>query len=130
VIGSIDVSPGKSEFEKKFAEAMELKRHGSAQEANHLFSQLVCQRPDSVNLRCALAGTYRDLGEHDNARREFAKATELAPTMERASKGVFHSLWEMGRRSEAISEMKRFMSVADSMDYLEIQNELKEKGLL
>ena len=56
-----------------------------------------------------------------NAIESFKTAVQLAPTLELASLGLFHALWEAGRRDDAFEEMKRFVRLAGpSTEYGEI----------
>jgi hypothetical protein len=43
------------------------------------------------------------------------------------SKGLFHSLWKLGKQVEALEEVKRFQTISDSEDYREIVKEINEK---
>ena len=58
----------------------------------------------------------------------FQTATRLAPLSEKASLGLFHSLWGTDQRLEALEEMKRFQTVSHSKDYDEILAEIAEKS--
>lgn len=109
---------------KKFAEAMALKRDGQLSNAATIIERLVDSNPKSAKLKCALAGVYWDMEDLEPATRQFRQAVELAPTLELASLGLFHCLWEQGDQDAAFDEMRRFMAVATSDDYVRIVEEL------
>jgi len=48
--------------------------------------------------------------------------------LEAVSLGLFHTLWELEKRAEALEEIKRFQAVADSEDYRQIIREINEKS--
>ena len=54
----------------------------------------------------------------------FRRATELKPESETASLGLFHCLWEMGRKEEALDEIGRYLKIADCEDYRNILAEI------
>ena len=70
-----------------------------------------------------------ELRQPKNAIPYFKKATELSPQSEKASLGLFHSLWNLDRVNEALEEVKRFQTLSHSKDYDEIVAEIKEKWL-
>ena len=109
---------------REFARAMSLKRDGQLSNAASIIEGLVDSYPESAKLLCALAGVYWDMGNLKRATRQFEKAVELAPTLELASLGLFHCLWEQKHQDAAFNEMKRFMAVATSDDYVRIIEEL------
>jgi hypothetical protein len=72
----------------------------------------------------------------DDAMAAFKRATEMRPAAAVCSLGHFHCLWDQGEHCEALEEVKRFMSVADSSDertniaisnYRAIVSEINEK---
>jgi len=42
------------------------------------------------------------------------------------SLGLFHCLWIQGKRDEPLEETKRFMTISDSADYMEIVREINK----
>jgi tetratricopeptide (TPR) repeat protein len=76
-----------------------------------------------------LATLYFDLSDYANSARWFARAVKLAPHSERASLGLFHSLWELGQRDRAFGEMKRFLTSTESDEYSRILHDLKKELL-
>ena len=59
----------------------------------------------------------------DEAIAAFHCAIRLAPKAEGVSLNLFHYLWRLGKKDEALEEVKRFMSIGDSKDYREIVKE-------
>jgi tetratricopeptide (TPR) repeat protein len=56
-------------------------------------------------------------------------AVRLGPKSEKASRGLFHCLWDMNRLDEALEEIKRFQLLTNwsCKDYREIVAEINEK---
>jgi hypothetical protein len=54
----------------------------------------------------------------------FKYAIELSPKLEAVSLGLFHCLWQLGKREKAMAEMIRYQSISDSEDYREIIKEI------
>jgi len=71
-----------------------------------------------------LANTLKAVGDITPAIEHFREAVKLIPNSELYSLGLFHILWEQGRRDEAFDEMKRFTANADSIDYRTIVAEM------
>jgi predicted Zn-dependent protease len=113
-----------------FQEAIDLNRADKAKDAARLLEKLVLEFPSHAALWGYLGGIYRiDLKRPLKALRCFRRATELSPKSERASLGVFHTLWELNRQDQALEEIKRYQVLTDwsCQDYLEIMEEIKEK---
>ena len=101
----------------KFAKAKLLSREHNISGVVEVMLELSASYPENAKIRAVLANAYWDLGEIASSESEFRKAVEFSPTLEIASLGLFHCLWEQGRRDEAFDEMKRFMALSDSVDY-------------
>ena len=56
----------------------------------------------------------------------FGHIVRLKPDTELASRGLFHSLWKLGRHNEALEEMKRFLLIADSEEYRQLLKGMME----
>jgi len=61
------------------------------------------------------------------ALREFQSALTERPRSERLSFAIFHCLWDLDRRVEALDEVKRFVGLTGSTAYKEIIDEINEK---
>ena len=110
--------------DEAFSKALQLRDAGDLRGAVKLLRELSQTVYDSAALFAVLGGVYWELKELDEAIKCFVKATELAPRSETASLGLFHSLWQQGRESEALDECKRFMALSDSEDYRSIIAEI------
>ena len=108
----------------KFAKAKALSRRHDIPGVIKVMEELSVSYPDNAKIRAILANAYWDSADVSSSEREFRKAVELAPTLQIASLGLFHCLWDLNRRDEALAEMKRFMALADSEDYKAILEEL------
>lgn len=102
---------------KLFALAQEHSRNENIDRVAEILRELVKRRPDSALFNATLANSLNTLGQFDEAENYFRTAIFLSPGSERISLGLFHSLWGRGKRDEALEEMKRFVSLADSDEY-------------
>lgn len=101
-------------------------------EAARILEAIVKKYPKEAPLWWYLGGIYvYDLKKPRKAIPAFRQAVQLTPKSERASLGLFHSLWDANRISEALAEIKRFQTLTHwtCQDYLEIIDELTEKWL-
>ena len=117
----------KEGLKQRFSEAVKFKDAGQFDSAKRLLLDLANEDPESTATFAVLGDVCMDMGVLDEAVTAFKRAVELAPTLEAVSLGLFHSLWKLGRRVEALEEAKRFQSISDSEDYREIIKEINEK---
>lgn len=82
--------------------------------------ELVKRRPDSGVFAAVLANALKTLAMTDEALSYFKRAVSLSPRSEKVSLGLFHCLWASGKQEEALEEMKRFLSLANSDEYVRI----------
>jgi len=92
-----------------------------------ILSELAVEEPESPAILAVLGDVCWEMRLLDEAATVFKRAIALAPKLEAVSLGLFHCLWDSGKREEALDEAKRFMSVADSDDYRKIAKEINEK---
>jgi lipoprotein NlpI len=76
--------------------------------------------PRAAKLWGYLGFLYGEAGEHAQAVRAFRKTTTLSPHSEKASLGLFHSLWNVGKIDAAFDEMRRFVKSNDSPHYRQL----------
>jgi tetratricopeptide (TPR) repeat protein len=117
----------KPELEEQFAEAIKFQDAGQLESAKKILLALTETDPQSIRILAALGLVCWELGYLEEAVRVFTRAIELAPTSEGMSKGLFHCLWNLERKVEALEEIKRFQTISDSEDYRAIVNEINEK---
>lgn len=117
----------KDYVETKFQIAKNLAKSGNIKETISILEELVEIKPMSALFIAVLANAYEELEEHDKAETFFRKSVKLKPDFELASLGLFHCLWKQGKTDEAFDEIKRFMAISYSQDYIEIINEINSK---
>jgi predicted Zn-dependent protease len=115
------------QIKKQFSEAVKFKEAGQLKAAKELLIDLAQQDPKSTAILAVLGDVYWDLEELEEAISTFRRAIEIAPTLEAVSLGLFHCLWKLERREEAMEEIKRFQTISDSEDYRQIVKEINEK---
>ena len=111
--------------QRRFDEALRLRDQGRLVEAEEAFLQLMGQYPENLGIVVVRAGILFDLERFHDAHTLFKAILDSRPDHELASRGLFHSLWKLGKHDEAFSEMKRFLSIADSDAYAELLSDLK-----
>ena len=109
-----------------FDEAIKLRDDDKFSEALILIEQLVPKYPQNNSLLMIAAHLHWEIGSLDIAASFFKSATQVSPKSEKSSLGLFHCLWEMGKQVEALDEVKRFMSVSSSKEYMEIVREINQ----
>lgn len=117
----------KEELENQLSKALKFQDAGQLESAKNLLLELTEKDPQSIRILTALGSVYYDTRNWDEAVSVFKRTVELSPALEGVSKGLFHSLWKLGRHVEALEEVKRFQSISDSEDYREIVKEINEK---
>lgn len=105
------------EVRRQFAVAQERSRLNDLPGTIQILTRLVAGNPQSAIFNATLANTLEATGEIAAAIEHFRKAVKLEPKSEQYSLGLFHILWEQGRREEALDETKRYMSLCESAEY-------------
>jgi len=127
VIKQVDDSMKYTEEEKRqFSEAQERSKSNDLPGTLEALKSLVLQRPDSAMFSATYANTLKESGDLEGALHYFRRAVVIEPTKELYSLGLFHCLWRLEKREEALAEMRRFVSIAESADYQQILRELNE----
>jgi predicted Zn-dependent protease len=108
----------------QFALAQQRSRNNDLQGTIEILSRLVAGKPRAAMFNATLANTLKAVGDITPAIEHFREAVKLVPNSEPYSLGLFHILWEHGRREEAFDEMNRFMENANSSDYRTILADL------
>lgn len=119
--------PVSKSFKQKWAEAQRLLNKGDFESELRVRKELAGMQGDRAIVWATLAESYAANGEKESAEKEYRKAVDMAPECELVSLCLFHFLWDHDRRVEALDEIKRFMSVSHSEDYVEIIREINEK---
>ena len=92
----------KEELKVRFAEAVKIRNRGDLNSARQLFLKLAEEDTQLTAIYAVLGDICWDMG-------------------------LFHTLWKLEKHVEALEEIKRFQSIADSEDYREIVREINEK---
>ncbi len=118
--------PNNDEDEALFSEALRLRDSGEYVKSLEILGRLQKTRADSGALFAVTGHVHWELGQLDEAVRQFEKAIELAPRYTPASLGLFHCLWGQDKRVEALEEAKRFTALTGSDEYMEIVREINQ----
>jgi len=112
---------------EQFAFAQERSRNNDLPGTIEILSRLVAGKPRAAMFNATLANSLKAVGAITPAIEHFRAAVKLVPNSEPYSLGLFHILWEHGRRDEAFDEMTRFMASGNSTDYRSIVADLNAK---
>jgi predicted Zn-dependent protease len=113
------------EHEALFKLAMDLYRQEKVSDARAIFDRLTVLYPEHKGFMGMRAWMLYRLGENESAIEQFRRLVALSPTSEKASLGLFHSLWASNRPIEALDEMKRFLSISESDEYEVLRKEFR-----
>jgi tetratricopeptide (TPR) repeat protein len=112
-----------------FELGIELRNKGELRDSINVFSKILSDYPmdkKTHGIYSVLGGVYADLGENDNALRNFEKATQLNPNSEVASLGLYVTLVELDKDEEAIQELIRYLKSNPAVLYKDTLVELLE----
>jgi predicted Zn-dependent protease len=114
-------------FKDRLLEAKRLSDAGNLGDAAQMLVSLAEECPDDLDVRLTFAGLLFRLKRYAEAAPHFASILEYLPMHEWASLGLFHSLWKIDRRREAIEEIQRFRDAGgDSMEYRRFFKDLEK----
>ncbi len=119
---------GRDPVRGKLEPLIALFRQGKKAQAKRGLVALARQHPRSAPVLGYLAGVYFQTDDLENAAEYFRRTTELSPTSELASVGLFHSLWGLGMKQVALDEMRRFLSISESSEYDLLLHDLAADG--
>lgn len=109
----------------KVRDAISIRDSGDLDRAVAELRGVIEEAPDCVFAMLVLGGILWDQQKLDDALDCFESASNLNPTLEMASQGVFHIRLEKGDRRGAFEEVARFLKVADSQEYQRLIYDLR-----
>jgi hypothetical protein len=117
----------KSKALDQLNEARRVAAEGDLERAAQLLCRLTEDYPrDSAILFSCAAVLFR-LRRFSEAAPLFARILEDQPVNHRASLGLFHSLWQIDRKSDAAKEFRRFRGAGgESMEYRRLIRDLRK----
>ncbi len=101
-------------------EAIKLATNDQLSAAIRLLTTLVEEFPRASSVHGYLAWFLLENGRHQEAIEQSRSAVSLSPESERVSLIHFHVLWKAGDCTEALDEMKRFLTIRPSEEYANI----------
>lgn len=104
--------------------ALDLRDAGDFNQALELLRDLTSDAPDDLDILFYYGTILFHLDRFQEASEVFRTFLESRPKNELASLALFHCLWSLGRRREAVDEMKRFMAISDSREYNRLLDEI------
>ena len=82
--------------------------------------------PDEIRVLIMLGGAYYENGQPVQAAACMETVVQQRPTLELSSLVLFHSLLDLGRKSDAIAEAHRFLAIAESTVYREVLADIEQ----
>jgi len=108
--------------------AVEFDENGDSAFALQVLSAVVEEFPGLALGHSYLAWVLSRVGRHREAIDHGRVAIQLSPESERGSILLFRVLWSAGESTQALDEMKRFMAIGHSDEYLSVMRELEQTG--
>jgi predicted Zn-dependent protease len=99
-------------------EAINIAASGQTATATQHLARLAADFPDVASVRAYLAWFLSQNKQHNEAIEQSQQAVTLAPESEKASLVRFHVLWKAGEHIRALDEMKRFLVIRPSEEYI------------
>ncbi len=106
-----------AKIEPEFNRALAIWHNGDGRAAIPILEQLLSEYPKAPFILGVLGAIYYDLEDYERASDYFQRTLLLNPKSELASRGLFFSLHDVGKHGEAISEVERYLSIAQSKEY-------------
>lgn len=100
--------------------AIDLDSKGQTNLAIRQLISLVDEFPSAASIHGHLSLFSYRMGYMEKSIEHGRYATSLSPKPEKASLVLFRALWKTGQRVEALSEMRRFLSLEHSEEYSKI----------
>ena len=96
----------------EIAVALDVWKRGQPRRAEKRLRSVVASNRDSWKAWFLLGGIAHGRKDYRASVRAFRQVLRCRPNHERAFRGIFHGLWNLGRRIEALEETKRFIRTA------------------
>ena len=103
------------ETEKKLEEARSLAEKGKDDKARFSLLELLKDDPNNQAALLMLGGSYFIEEKYSEAEMVFERLILMVPGEGKYSIALFNTLWKSDRTEEALEEIRRFLSVADSV---------------
>lgn len=121
------------EKEKVFTQTRILTDAGKHNEARFCLLESLKEDPNNQTVLLMLGGSYFTDEKYSEAEMVFERLILMMPSEGKFSIALFNTLWKCGRAEEALEEIRRFMSVADTMkeketldQYMNITNSIAD----
>ncbi len=104
-----------SDKEKSLEQALLFVESGKNDEARFCLLESLKEDPDNHAALLMLGGSYFVDEKYSEAEMVFERLILMEPGDGKFSIALFNTLWKLDRTEEALEEIKRFMSTADSV---------------
>ncbi len=104
-----------SDKEKSLEQARSLTEAGKNEDARMCLLELLKEDPNNHAALLMLGGSYFIDEKYSEAEMVFERLILMEPGEGKFSIALFNTLWKSGRTEEALEEIKRFMSTADTV---------------
>ena len=114
-------------------QARSLVKAGKNEEARMCLLELLKEDPNNYAALLMLGGSYFIDDKYSESEMVFERLILMEPGEGKFSIALFNTLWKSGRTEEALEEIKRFMSTADTVkeketfdQYMKITNSIAD----
>lgn len=107
------------------SKARDLRNGGETSASMNLLLDLANMYPEAKAVFVLLGDLYWKQDDLAHARSCFQKATEIDPQLEIASLALYHTLWSLDFKEDALEEMKRFLQCSHSSEYNRLLQEYR-----
>ncbi len=122
-----------SDKERSLEQARTLVESGKNDEARFCLLESLKKDPNNHAALLMLGGSYFTEEKYSEAEMVFERLILMEPGEGKFSIALFNTLWKSDRTEEALEEIKRFMSTADSVkeketfdQYMDIMNSIAD----
>ena len=113
-------------YDKQLKEVFSLKANGKFKEGIILLKQMNKKFENDRKILGLLGTLFYQLEDYNNSSKYFRRASEVNPSSELSSLGLFHSYMELGKIIPALKEITRFCSLNSPKRYKITIGELNE----
>lgn len=122
-------SARRADYKQRFEEAIGLRDSGRLPEAEHLLRALMEEGSRYAEAALILGGILLEQERFADSTELFTLLAKRQPASEKASLGLFHSLWGSSRYDEAYLEMRRYLADHDSWEYRLLRRDLEAEEI-
>jgi len=116
-----------TDFDKRIDEALKLRETGNLKDSIAILLRIFHLIPDEDVKPLVVTGSLlREANLLEYTLMCFEKAVKADPVSPRASLGLFHTRWKIGRYDDGFDELDRFLSLSESGEHSRLLKEMRK----